>query len=147
MRCGADWELSISAVLAKLVKRVGQELCLECIIVIVDNMSREFLGNFELMVLLAVLRLEDDAYGVPIANAIEESTGRDVIQASVYNALERLEEKGLVSSRLGEPTAERGGKAKKYFRITAKGLREVKATRNALTRLWKGIPALEGGTA
>jgi DNA-binding PadR family transcriptional regulator len=110
-------------------------------------MSREFLGNFELMVLLAVMRLEDAAYGVPIAKAIEETTGRDVIQASVYNALERLAEKGLITSRLGESTPERGGKAKRYFTITARGVREVKASRNALTRLWEGIPALDGGRA
>jgi PadR family transcriptional regulator, regulatory protein PadR len=108
-------------------------------------MSREFLGNFELMVLLALIRLENEAYGVPIAQAIEDSTGREVVQASVYAALERLETKGLVVSKMGEPTPERGGRAKKYFRITPRGLREVKATRNALIGLWHGIPALEGG--
>jgi DNA-binding PadR family transcriptional regulator len=108
-------------------------------------MSREFFSNFELMVLLAVIRLDDEAYGVPIAQAIEESTGRDVIQASVYNALDRLEEKGLLTSRFGDPTPERGGKAKRYFKVTAKGLREARAAKNALTAMWQGIPALEGG--
>ena len=110
-------------------------------------MSRETLGNFELMVLLAVLRLGDDAYGVPISQAIEKSTGKEVVAGSVYAALERLETKGFVTSELGEPTAARGGRAKRYFRITARGLRETRATRQALIRLWEGIPALRGGTA
>ena len=67
-------------------------------------MSRESLGHFELLVLLALLRLGEEAYGVPIANAITESTGKRVILASVYNTLERLEEKGLVRSTIGQPT-------------------------------------------
>jgi len=110
-------------------------------------MSRELLGNFELMVLLALIRVGEDAYGVPISQAIEESTGRDVLVGSVYAALERLEVKGFVSSRVGEPTPERGGRAKRYFRITAKGLRQVRETRRALIKLWQRIPELEGGTA
>ena len=88
-------------------------------------MSRESLGHFELLVLLALLRHGDDAYGVPIAHAIEQSTGKRVILASVYNTLERLEEKGLVRSTVGQPTPERGGRAKRYFAITTSGLREV----------------------
>ena len=99
------------------------------------------------MVLLALIRLGEDAYGVPISQAIEESTGRDVLVGSVYAALERLEEKGFVSSRVGEPTPERGGRAKRYFRITARGLRQVRETRRALFKLWQRIPELEGGTA
>jgi PadR family transcriptional regulator, regulatory protein PadR len=109
-------------------------------------MSREVLGNFELMVMLAVLRLGDGAYGVPISRAIEECTGREVLAGSVYAALERLEEKGLVASEVGEPTPERGGRAKRYFRVTGKGLRQVRDTRGALINLWRGIPALQGGT-
>lgn len=107
-------------------------------------MSRESLGHFELLVLLAVLRQGDEAYGVPIAQAIEESTCRAVILASVYNTLERLEAKGLVTSTVGLPTAERGGRAKRYFAATAAGLREVKAAKKALTVLWRGIPVHEG---
>ena len=95
------------------------------------------------MVLLALIRLVEDAYGVPISQAIEESTGRDVLVGSVYAALERLEEKGFVSSRVGEPTPERGGRAKRYFRITARGLRQVRETRRALIKLWQRIPELE----
>ena len=96
-------------------------------------MSRESLGHFELLVLLALLRHGDEAYGVPIAHAIEQSTGKRVILASVYNTLERL-----------EPTAERGGRAKRYFAITTSGLREVRAAKKALTVLWRGIPVHEG---
>ena len=99
------------------------------------------------MVLLALIRLGDDAYGVPISEAIEENSGREVALGSVYITLERLEQKGLVSSRLGEPTAERGGRAKTYFRITAKGLREVRQARRTLINLWDGVPQFHGGSA
>src|SRR6267378_332940 len=109
--------------------------------------KREFLGGFELLVLLALIRLGNDAYGVPISEAIEENSGREVAIGSVYITLERLEQKGLVSSRLGEPTAERGGRAKTYFKVTAKGLREVRQAQHTLVNLWKGVPQLEGGTA
>jgi PadR family transcriptional regulator, regulatory protein PadR len=109
--------------------------------------KREFLGGFELLVLLALIRLADEAYGVPIADAIEKSSGRTVSIGSVYLTLERLQQKGLVSSRLGEPTEERGGRAKTYFRITAKGLREARRTQRTLVRLWNGVPLLEGGRA
>jgi DNA-binding PadR family transcriptional regulator len=107
-------------------------------------MSRESLGHFELLVLLALLRHGDEAYGVPIARSIEQSTGKRVVLASVYNTLERLEEKGLVQSTVGEPTPERGGRAKRYFAITPAGLREVRAAKKALTVLWRGIPVHEG---
>src|ERR1700680_1665739 len=109
--------------------------------------KRAYLGNFELMVMLALIRLGENAYGVPISQEIEERSGREVALGSVYATLERLEEKGLVSSDLGEPTAERGGRAKTYFRVTAKGLREVRQAQRTLTRLWKRVPQLEGGRA
>jgi DNA-binding PadR family transcriptional regulator len=105
-----------------------------------------FLGGFELLVLLALIRLGDEAYGVPISEAIEESSGKEVALGSVYVTLERLERKGLVTSRLGEPTPERGGRAKTYFRVTAKGLRAVKQAQRTLVSLWKNVPQLEGGT-
>jgi PadR family transcriptional regulator, regulatory protein PadR len=107
-------------------------------------MSRESLGHFELLVLLALLRQGEEAYGVPIARALEQSTGKPVILASVYNTLERLEQKGLIRSTVGEPTPERGGRAKRYFSITTAGLREVRAAKKALTVLWRGIPVHEG---
>jgi DNA-binding PadR family transcriptional regulator len=106
--------------------------------------ERGFLGGFELLVLLAVLRLGDDAYGVPIAETIEQNSSREVSIGSVYVTLERLQKKGFVTSRLGEPTAERGGRAKTYFRVTAKGLRDVRHAQRALTTLWRGVPVLQG---
>jgi PadR family transcriptional regulator len=109
--------------------------------------SRSNLGAFDLMILLALMRLGDAAYGVPIAREIEETSGRVVALATLYGTLTRLEKKGLVSSRLGEPTAERGGRAKKYFRVTARGLREVRDAQRVFTSLWTGIPKLEGGPA
>src|ERR1700688_2404249 len=107
--------------------------------------ERLHLGSFELIVLLAVIRLRDDAYGVPISREIKERGGRAVTFGSLYATLERLEQKGLIASELGEPTAERGGRAKKYFRVTAQGLREVRQTQAVLKKLWRGLPQLEGG--
>jgi PadR family transcriptional regulator PadR len=108
---------------------------------------RPYLGEFELMILLAVIRLGDDAYGVPISKELLVTTGRDVALGSVYAALDRLEQKEFVSSTLGDPTPARGGRAKRYFQVTAKGLREAKMTKKALTSLWRGIPQIEGGRA
>jgi PadR family transcriptional regulator len=106
-----------------------------------------YLGNFELMVLLTVLRLADDAYGVTISQELEEETDREVVIASVYATLERLQERGLVTSRLGDSTPERGGRAKRYFRITEAGIREVRDARRSLMNLWKGLPELKGDRA
>jgi len=115
---------------------------------IIEEMPRRaYLGEFELMVLLALIRLGDGAYGVPISREIEQRSGREVALGSVYAALERLEEKGLATSRLGDPTAERGGRAKRYFRVTAQGLRDVREVQHTLVSLWGGLPELEGGVA
>ena len=107
-------------------------------------MTRKLLTDFELMILLAVLRV-DDAYGVPIAREIETTAGRPVVVAAVYAALDRLEDRGLVVSSLGDPTPERGGRARRYFRVTPRGLRVVKETQRALMALWSNVPQLEGG--
>jgi len=109
--------------------------------------SPNVISNFELMVMLALIRLGDEAYGVPISQEIEKQSGRDVAVGSVYAALERLEGRGLIVSRTGEPTAERGGKAKRYFKPTGKGLKEVRETQRTLVRLWKNLQQLEGGKA
>ena len=101
-------------------------------------------ASLELMILLAVMRLEDTAYGVPISREIEESVGRAVAIATVYASLNRLEARGLVKSKLGDPTPERGGRAKRLFTITAAGIREVQDARRALTQLWNGLPQLKG---
>jgi PadR family transcriptional regulator len=112
---------------------------------VVEEMSqRSYLGEFELMVMLALIRLSEKAYGVPIAREIETQTGREVVLGSVYATLERLQEKGLVSSYLGDPTPERGGRARRYFRATGKGLQTVHETREALTTLWRALPQLKG---
>ena len=103
------------------------------------------ISNFELMVMLAVVRLDDEAYGVPICREIEKITNSEVVLGSVYSALTRLQERGLIESRIGEATAERGGRAKRYFRATAEGIREVRQTRRSLMKLWKGLPEIEGG--
>jgi PadR family transcriptional regulator PadR len=97
-----------------------------------------------LLVLLALIRLGDEAYGVPVSQAIEQSSGREVSIGSVYITLDRLAQKGLIISRLGEPTQERGGRAKTYFRVTAKGLRAVRRERRTLINLWQGVPDLTG---
>ena len=95
------------------------------------------------MVLLSLIRLGDEAYGVPISKEIENHSGHDVALGSVYAALERLRDRGLVTSSVGEPTPERGGRAKRYFDITAKGMKVVQETQRTLTRLWNGLPKLE----
>ncbi|HXI38379.1 MAG TPA: helix-turn-helix transcriptional regulator [Bryobacteraceae bacterium] len=105
--------------------------------------KRSYLGEMELMVLLAVVRLGDEAYGVPISQELMEFAGREVALGSIYAALDRLEEKSLVTSSLGDPTPERGGRAKRYFRVTPAGIRAITMTRTALTNLWSGIPQLE----
>lgn len=111
-------------------------------------MSRlQRLGESELLVMLTILRLGDDAYGVPISREIERRTGRTVAFGTVYATLERLQKKGLVRSNLGETTPERGGRAKRFFRVTSAGLRTVRETKQNLIRLWVGLPELEGGLA
>jgi len=95
------------------------------------------------MLLLAVIHLGEEAYGVPICRELESHRGRSVSVGSVYAALERLENKGLIRSSLGDPTPERGGKAKRYFGITKEGLRLVRETRRVLMRLWEAIPELK----
>lgn len=110
-------------------------------------MERGYLGEFELMILLTVIHLGEEAYGVPISREMEKHRRRTVSVGSVYAALERLEQKELVTSELGEPTAERGGKAKRYFRVTKEGLRQLHKTRRVLTAMWKGLPELKGERA
>jgi PadR family transcriptional regulator PadR len=107
-------------------------------------MAARFLTDFELMVMLAVLRVRDNAYGVTIAREIEQTVGRRVTHAAVYLTLDRLRDHGLVTSRLGESTPERGGRAKKLFSVTPSGLRAIRRTQGAFVALWNGIPELKG---
>jgi PadR family transcriptional regulator, regulatory protein PadR len=114
--------------------------------IIIEQMkSQSHLSDFELIAMLVVLRLGDNAYGVPIAREIEERTKREVILGSIYATLERLEERGLVASELGEPTRERGGRAKRYFHVTRRGMHQVRESQRTLIKLWRGVPELEGG--
>jgi PadR family transcriptional regulator, regulatory protein PadR len=102
-------------------------------------MTREALGEFEQLVLLAVVRLGTDVYGVPIAAEIERRTGRAVSTAAVYVTLRRLEQKGLLSSSMSAPTAERGGKARRCVSVTRAGLEALRASRHAMESMWKGL--------
>jgi len=114
-----------------------------------EMLRSDCLGEFELMVLLAVIRLDADAYGVTISREIEQRSGRAVSLGGVYAALDRMEERGLVTSRLGDPTAARGGRAKRFFRATSDGIGAARETRNALVSLWTGLRQLgpQGGRA
>ena len=102
-------------------------------------MRPAYLGEFEQIVLLAVLRLGDTAYGVTVRQEIETRTGRDVSIGAIYATLSRLETKGLVKSRAGEPTAERGGRAKRLFRVTAHGVRSVNEAQRVLRQMLDGL--------
>lgn len=97
------------------------------------------MGEFEQLVLLAVLRRSNEAYGIEVRDEIEERTGRDISYGAVYAALDRLERKGYVTHRLGEPLQERGGRARKYFRVEAAGAEALRATRRTLNLMWDGI--------
>lgn len=107
------------------------------------------LGELEMMLLFALLRLGDGAYGVPIRREIAHRTGRDVSAGAIYTTLRRLESRGLVSSRWGEPTAERGGKRKRFFAPTAAGAAALDSTFGDLARMAEGtagrLATLAGG--
>lgn len=106
--------------------------------------ARQSLTDLEFMILLAILRLTGRAYGVMIGREIEQLAKRTVTRAALYVALDRLEESGLVRSTLGDPTPERGGRARRYFTVTPKGLRAVQETQRAYVALWSGIRPPEG---
>lgn len=99
----------------------------------------DHLGEFELIVLAAVLRAGSDAYGVVVHREIEDRTGRATAIGSVYKALERLKKKGLVESRLGDPTPVRGGRAKQHFAVTGAGRKALQATVATLDRMFEGL--------
>jgi PadR family transcriptional regulator, regulatory protein PadR len=101
--------------------------------------ARAYLGELEQIVLLALIRLGDNAYGVPIRQEIERRTKRSLSIGALYRTLERLEDKGFVSSRTGDPTPERGGRAKRFFRAEPLGLRALRRTRDALDVMWEGL--------
>ena len=107
-------------------------------------MARETLGEFEQLVLLAILRLGDQAYGVPIVEEIEARTNRTVSRPAVYIALRRLKHKQLVSASLAEPTPEQGGRAKTYYKVEKAGLDRLAESRRDLISMWQGLtPVLD----
>ena len=104
------------------------------------------LGEFEQMVLLAILHVQGEAYGVPIVEEIERRTGRTISRAAVYVTLVRLEKRGLVTSWMGEPTGERGGKARRCVRIEPQGVEALSESRRAMERMWADLdPGIAGG--
>lgn len=104
-------------------------------------MKRTSIGEFEEIVLLISALLEEDAYGVTITQEIERQTGRKVGFNTVHTTLQRLEEKGLIASKMGGATAERGGRRKRYFRITALGSRTLRELKELREKLWKVLPS------
>lgn len=104
------------------------------------------LGELEQLVMLAILRAGDDAYGVTIQERLHRHVGRRVARGALYTVLDRLERKGLLSSRLGEPLAERGGRARRYFAVTAAGRERLRQARQALQALWQGLDARLGAS-
>ena len=105
-------------------------------------MAPIYLGEFEYAVLLAILHLDQEAYAVPVRELIEERTGRPVARGALYTALDRLEAKSCLRSRMGESTEERGGKARRYFTVTAAGLKAIKATHGAMANMAKGLETI-----
>jgi DNA-binding PadR family transcriptional regulator len=99
----------------------------------------EFLGEFEHVVLLALARLREQAYGMAIREEIDRRTGRDVAIGSVYSALDRMEKKGYVESRVGDPTPERGGRAKRYYQLRRAGVVALTRAREMYAELWDGL--------
>jgi DNA-binding PadR family transcriptional regulator len=101
--------------------------------------DQSFLGEFEQLVLWAVARLGEEGYGMTIRREIEERTGRSVSIGAVYTTLDRLERKGHVRSRVGEPTAERGGRARRHFELRESGARALREARAVLTSMWQDV--------
>ncbi|MBD2753493.1 PadR family transcriptional regulator [Spirosoma validum] len=103
-------------------------------------MKRAFLGEFEEVVLLTVAILDEGAYGVSITQEIEQKTGRAVGFSTVHTTLQRLEEKGFLSSRMGGATAERGGRRKRFFNVTAAGRKALQEVKQVRIDLWNALP-------
>lgn len=109
-----------------------------CLVYLFHNV-KHMLGEFEHLVLLAVLRLKDDAYGATIRRDIETRVGRELSISATYVTLERLEGKGLVRSRIGEPTAERGGRRRRHYALTMVGRRALAASHRAYRTMAEGL--------
>ena len=105
-------------------------------------MAPIYLGEFEYAVMLAVLHLDEDAYAVPMRELIEQRTGRPVARGALYTGLDRLESKGCLKSRMGDPSEERGGKARRYYSVTASGMKAIRATHEALSSMTRGLETI-----
>jgi DNA-binding PadR family transcriptional regulator len=105
-------------------------------------MGERDLGRFDHLLLLAVMRLGDGAYGMTIRRALAEHTGRDVTVGAIYTALARLETRGYVRSRLGEPTPERGGRAKRFYAVSVEGSAAVERAQRCYQSLLEGLHIL-----
>ena len=105
------------------------------------------LGEFEQLILLAMLRLGDRAYGVTIRAELSDRAGRTITPGALYTALERLEAKGLITSRMGDPTPQRGGRAKRYVTVTAAGRQALTRALQAYERLLDGLELSRGAHA
>jgi DNA-binding PadR family transcriptional regulator len=101
-----------------------------------------YVGEFEQLVLLAILQCGDEAYTVPIRDLIAARSGRSIARGALYTSLDRLEAKGLVTSRLGEPLAARGGRARRYFAVTRTGLEALRTTRTVVANLSRGLESI-----
>ncbi|MEM7414876.1 MAG: helix-turn-helix transcriptional regulator [Gemmatimonadota bacterium] len=100
---------------------------------------RDYLNDFEQLVLLSVLRLGSDAYGGAIRRDLEDTARRSVTVASIYVALSRLEQQGRCRSWMSDPTPVRGGKAKKHYALEPDGVRALRDAKSALERMWSGV--------
>jgi PadR family transcriptional regulator len=105
---------------------------------------RDFLGEFEQMVLLAILQAGEDAYAIAVRSHLEESTGRKVSRGALYRTLDRLDEKGFVSWEADEGVPDRGGHPRRRFRVTREGIASLKLSRAALLQLWRGLDKVLG---
>lgn len=101
-----------------------------------------YLGELEQMILLAVLQLNGEAFGTNVLQELSDRVGRTVSRGALYVTLDRLEEKGMLSSQLGDPTPRRGGKPKRYLTVTPAGLAALRRSRNAWMRLWEGLDSV-----
>jgi DNA-binding PadR family transcriptional regulator len=102
-------------------------------------MGAAYLGEFEQLVVLAIVRLQDNAYGATIARAIEDGTGRQVSVGAIYTTLERLQGKGLLSTRIGPPTTERGGRRRKLYALTPSGQKALARAYESWTTMARGL--------
>lgn len=132
----------LDAAQRRAIHRFGSDVCLRVGAsdhIVVNMTDQQLLGDFELMVMIAVTRLGDEAFAVPVRELIESEADRAVSRGALYTTLDRLERKGLLASRLGDPLAERGGRARRYYEPTAAGRESLERTRHALETLWRGL--------